>query len=29
MDEEKIDDEKLAEKFKILEKAVHEGKEGI
>lgn len=29
MDEEKIEDIKVAEKFKVLEKAVHEGKEGV
>jgi len=29
MDEEKIEDEKISERMKQLEKAVHEGKEGI
>jgi len=29
MDEEKIEDEKITEWMKTLEKAVHEGKEGI
>jgi hypothetical protein len=29
MDKEKIDDEKVAEKMKSFEKAVHDGKEGL